>query len=181
MKLKDILKQFVNEDGVIIYDDIDFDDIDDIVNNEIGKIVSKTRKSERAKQETLINNTKQQSEELQKNNSELENKVDQMFDAFNQLMENQRQLVTRDKERELREQAKEHKINEKVIDMLKEFGADLTKVNIDDLDDFKVADIEIESTPEIIEDQVEDQVEEENKKLIKEQVLKQINNNGWRW
>ena len=169
MKIKDILQNYVNEDGVIKFDDLDFDNLDDLVNNEIGKIVSKTRKSERAKQEVKINENKQISDTLEKTNNELETKVDQMMNAFNQLMNQQQELVSRDKERELRELAKENKINEKVIDMLKGAGADLSKVDISDLEDFKMPDIEIGSTPKL-EEAVEDKVDRENEKHLKEMI-----------
>lgn len=179
MKIKDILKNYVNEDGVINFDDLDFDNLDDLVNNEIGKIVSKTRKSERAKQEVKINENKQISDTLEKTNNELETKVDQMMNAFNQLMNQQQELVSRDKERELRDLAKENKINEKVIDMLKGAGADLSKVDISDLEDFKMPDIEIGSTPKLEEEAEETKVDRENEKHLKEMILQKVNRKGF--
>lgn len=179
MKIKDILQNYVNEDGVINFDDLDFDNLDDLVNNEIGKIVSKTRKSERAKQEVKINENKQISDTLEKTNNELETKVDQMMNAFNQLMNQQQELVSRDKERELRDLAKENKINEKVIDMLKGAGADLSKVDISDLEDFKMPDIEIGSTPKLEEEAEENKVDRENEKHLKEMILQKVNRKGF--
>lgn len=179
MKIKDILQNYVNEDGVINFDDLDFDNLDDLVNNEIGKIVSKTRKSERAKQEVKINENKQISDTLEKTNNELETKVDQMMNAFNQLMNQQQELVSRDKERELRDLAKENKINEKVIDMLKGAGADLSKVDISDLEDFKMPDIEIGSTPKVEEEAEENKVDRENEKHLKEMILQKVNKKGF--
>lgn len=179
MKIKDILQNYVNEEGVINFDDLDFDNLDDLVNNEIGKIVSKTRKSERAKQEVKINENKQISDTLEKTNNELETKVDQMMNAFNQLMNQQQELVSRDKERELRDLAKENKINEKVIDMLKGAGADLSKVDISDLEDFKMPDIEIGSTPKLEEEAEENKVDRENEKHLKEMILQKVNRKGF--
>lgn len=179
MKIKDILQNYVNEDGVINFDDLDFDNLDDLVNNEIGKIVSKTRKSERAKQEVKINENKQISDTLEKTNNELETKVDQMMNAFNQLMNQQQELVSRDKERELRDLAKENKINEKVIDMLKGAGADLSKVDISDLEEFKMPDIEIGSTPKLEEEAEENKVDRENEKHLKEMILQKVNRKGF--
>lgn len=179
MKIKDILQNYVNEEGVINFDDLDFDNLDDLINNEIGKIVSKTRKSERAKQEVKINENKQISDTLKETNNELENKVDQMMSAFNQLMNQQQELVSRDKERELRDLAKENKINEKVIDMLKGAGADLSKVDISDLEDFKMPDINIDSTPKLEEEAQEDKVDRENEKHLKEMILQRVNKKGF--
>lgn len=179
MKIKDILLNYVNDEGVINFNDLDFDNLDEVVNNEIGKIVSKTRKNERAKQEIKINENKQINDTLEQTNNELETKVDQMMNAFNQLMNQQQELVYRDKERELRDLAKENKINEKVIDMLKVAGADLSKVDISDLEDFKMPDIQIDSTPQLEEEAEENKVDRENEKHLKEMILQKVNKKGF--
>ena len=137
MKIQDLINNFTNENGEIDYDAID-NAINENINFEIGKVAKKTRENERAKAQKNL-------EELENKNSINDNELNALKEQIAILEKSNKEIVRQNEINSFKSSAKKNKIDNSLVDLLINSNANLNEIDFEILKQYKKPDMQIEN------------------------------------
>lgn len=144
MDFKTILEKYQNEDGMININDIDFNDIDNSFNQEVGKLLKQQRDKERSKLDKKVEAEVQQVK--QQEAEQANNVINELLEKVN-AMETTMKLEKQEKENiAFKNRASKLNIDNDIVDLLISSGANVSDITDDQLKTFNRVDVKVEST-----------------------------------
>lgn len=143
MDLKELLGSLKNEDGVINFDDINFQEIEDANNKKIGQLLKKEREKATAKVEQVKNEREQDIKNLESEKSQNDEALKTVLARLEKLEQENKRTQREKTELEFTKRANDLKLDKGVIDVLLKSVDDLSALDNDTLKQFKRVDIEI--------------------------------------
>lgn len=165
MDFKTILEKYQNEDGMINLNDIDFGDIDNSFNQEVGKLLKQQREKERSKLDKKVEEeVKQVKKEAEQSNNEVINELLEKVNAMETTMKMEKQ----EKENiAFKNRASKLNIDNEIVDLLISSGADVSNITDDQLKTFNRVDI-------VVDNNDNENDNKENEEVVKAEVGKNI-------
>lgn len=165
MDFKTILEKYQNEDGMINLNDIDFGDIDNSFNQEVGRLLKQQREKERSKLDKKVEEeVKQVKKEAEQSNNEVINELLEKVNAMETTMKMEKQ----EKENiAFKNRASKLNIDNEIVDLLISSGADVSNITDDQLKTFNRVDI-------VVDNNDNENDNKENEEVVKAEVGKNI-------
>lgn len=144
MDFKTILEKYQNDEGMININDVDFRDIDNSYNQEVGKLLKQQRDKERSKLDKKVEQEVQQvKQQAEQTNNEVINELLEKVNA----METTMKLEKKEKENiAFKNRASKLNIDNDIVDLLISSGANVSDITDDQLKTFNRVDVKVEST-----------------------------------
>lgn len=144
MDFKTILEKYQNDEGMININDVDFNDIDNSFNQEVGKLLKQQRDKERSKLDKKVEQEVQQVK--QQEAEQTNNVINELLEKVN-AMETTMKLEKQEKENiAFKNRASKLNIDNDIVDLLISSGADVTNITDEQLKTFNRVDVKVEST-----------------------------------
>ena len=165
MDFKTILEKYKNEDGMININDVDFTDIDNSFNQEVGKLLKQQRDKERSKLDKKVEQEVQQvKQQAEQSNNEI---ITELLEKVN-AMETTMKLEKQEKENiAFKNRASKLNIDNDIVDLLINSGANVSDITDEQLKAFNRVDV-------VVENNDNENDNKENEEAVKAEVGKNI-------